>query len=139
MSDLAPGPRKRRSDQRQAILLAGGVLIALAVVRLAARPFTERSLADTMTVRALGATLGVTGFMLVAASRGGLRGAAKIVGSLLGSAVTGAGLAKLVAPAGSLPWLGQLGPPGDALVLLAVGASICAIGLNANRGGTKAI
>jgi len=113
--------------------MAGGVLISLGIVRLAARTFTDRSLADAMTMRALGATLAVTGFMLVMASRGGLRGGAKIVGSLLGSAVTGVGLAKLVAPSGSLPWLGQLGAPGDGLVLLVVGALICGIGLTAKR------
>ena len=135
MNDLAPGPSGprsnagggRRSSARQAIYLAGCVLVMLGVGRLVARGFTDRALAETLTVRALGATLAVTGFLVVIAARQGPVGARRLAGSFLGSVITGAGLAKLVWPSGSLPWTGQLGFPGDALVLLFVGAITCAL------------
>jgi uncharacterized membrane protein HdeD (DUF308 family) len=123
MVDLAPGPRRSRLPP---FVLANrtvaAVLGALGVVRLALRAFTDTALADATSTRALGATLLVTGAMLVTASRRATTGARRMVGSLLGTTVASLGLVKVVQPGAMLPVLASLGWPRDGIVLLVAGA-----------------
>lgn len=119
MVSLAPGPRRSRLPP---FVLANrtvaAVLGALGAVRLAARGFTDAALADAISTRALGATLLVTGAMLVTAARRATVGTRRLTGSLLGTTVASLGLVKLIQPGAMLPVLASLGWPRDGAVLL---------------------
>jgi hypothetical protein len=80
-------------------------------------------------MRALGATLMVTGAMLTTASRRAATGPRREVGSLVGTAILAFGALKIALPDAALPLLGSLRWPRDGLAALLVGAMIAAMSL----------
>ena len=129
MQDLAPGPRRARTPPFAFANRAGAaVLAALGLARVLMRSFTETALGDATATRALGATILVTGAMLVTGARRGATGARRQVGSLLGSVVVAIGLVKLVQPAAMLPLLASLGWPRDGVAVL--GAALVLLALS---------
>jgi hypothetical protein len=129
MVDLVPGPRRTRTPP---FILANrtvaAVLAALGASRLGMRGFTDTALADGASTRALGATLLVTGAMLVTGARRGATGARRQIGALLGTTIAAVGLVKLLQPTATLPIVGSLGWPRDGVFL--IGAALLFLALS---------
>jgi hypothetical protein len=132
---IAPGPRRARTPReafRQAAGLGAAVCLPLGVLGLAAPAFTERVLASPLTMRALGATLAVTGLMLVTVARIAGRGRLRLHGvlaSAIGSALVAVGALKLLWPRATPPLVDAFGGRGGAVSLAAMGAVLALVTL----------
>lgn len=126
---LAPGARRKvRAPLPTAALIAGAFFCALAVFAATLRPLTMELASDPLVVRALGASIGFAGFMLVRVSLQAAAGVRRMAGVVIGVPPVALAIALLISPALAhapydrgwgllVPWL--IGLPG----ILALGLS----------------